>query len=58
MKLFNKVVYLCMFLIATLLVGCNLTGTKNQLSSSKPKDFNFVFHYGVGAKNQLDTIKG
>jgi hypothetical protein len=28
------------------------------LPNTKPKDFNFVFNYGVNAKNQLDTIKG
>lgn len=58
MKLFSKAVYLYILLIAILLVGCNTTSTKNQLSLAKPKDFNFVFNYGVGAKNQLDTIKG
>jgi hypothetical protein len=58
MKFFNKVICLCMLLIVTLLVGCNLIGGKIQLPSSKPKDFNFVFNYGVNAKNQLDTIKG
>jgi hypothetical protein len=36
----------------------NLTSTENKLPSTKPKDFNFVFSYGVGSKNQLDTIKG
>jgi hypothetical protein len=58
MKLFIKVIWLCVLLIATLLAGCNLTSTKNKLPSTKPKDFNFVFSYGVGSKNQLDTIKG
>ena len=24
----------------------------------KPKDFNFVFNYGVNSKNGLNTIKG
>jgi len=40
------------------LSGCNSTSTRNQFSTVKPKDFNFIFNYGVGAKNQLDTIKG
>jgi hypothetical protein len=47
-----------LLLIAFSFVGCNSTSTKNQLPESKPKDFNFVFSYGVGSKNQLDTIKG
>jgi hypothetical protein len=58
MQLFNKVICLCVLLIATLLAGCNSTSTKNKLPSTKPKDFNFVFSYGVGSKNQLDTLKG
>lgn len=58
MGLFKKAIYLCLFLIAVSLIGCNSTTTKNQLPQSKPKDFNFVFNYGVNAKNQLDTIKG
>jgi hypothetical protein len=58
MKLFKNVICLCILLITTLLAGCTLTSTKNKLPSTKPKDFNFVFSYGVGAKNQLDTIKG
>lgn len=49
---------LCLFLIAFSFFGCNSTSTKNQLQSSIPKDFNFVFNYGINAKNQLDTIKG
>ena len=47
-----------LFLIAFSLVGCNSSVTKNQLPEAKPKDFNFVFNYGVNAKNQLNTIKG
>lgn len=58
MRLSKKVMYLCLFLIGALLVVCNLTSTKNNLPSAKPKDFNFVFSYGVGSRNQLDTIKG
>jgi len=36
----------------------NIASTKSNLPLTKPKDFNFVFNYGVGSKNQLDTIKG
>jgi len=50
--------YVCLLLIAFSFVGCNSSSTKNQLPTSKPKDFNFVFNYGVSAKNELDTIKG
>lgn len=58
MNLFKKTIYLYMVLLAFLLAGCNSTSIKNQLPTSKPKDFNFVFNYGVNAKNQLDTVKG
>ncbi|MBC2579142.1 hypothetical protein [Clostridium sp. DJ247] len=58
MSFFKKIVYLCLFLIIFSLASCNSTSTKNQLPASKPKDFNFVFNYGVNAKNQLDTTKG
>ncbi len=56
MRLIEKV--MCLFLVVFTFVGCNSTSTKNQLPESKPKDFNFVFNYGINAKNQLDTIKG
>lgn len=55
MRLFQKV--MCLFLIVFTFVGCNSTSIKNQLPESKPKDFNFIFNYGVNAKNQLDTTK-
>jgi hypothetical protein len=32
--------------------------TDIQLPENKPNDFDFVFKFGVGAKNQLDTING
>lgn len=49
---------LLLFLFTILLAGCNSLGITNQLPVSKPKDFNFIFNYGVNAKNQLDTVKG
>lgn len=49
---------MCLLLTVFSLVGCNTTSTENQLSTSKPENFNFVFNYGVNSKNQLDTIKG
>lgn len=58
MRIFKRVIYLCLFLIAFSLVGCNSMSNKNQLPVLKPKDFNFVFSYGVSSKNQIDTIKG
>lgn len=48
----------CLFLFTLLLVSCSSLGVTNQLPVSKPKDFNFIFNYGVDAKNQLDTVKG
>lgn len=58
MRQFKKAMYLCIFLFSFSQVGCNSTGTKNEFPASKSRDFNFVFNYGVNAKNQLDTIKG
>ena len=58
MKLFNRVIFLSLLLLITLLSGCNSLNVKNKLPPSKPVNFNFVFSYGVGAKNQLDTSKG
>ncbi|MBL4935077.1 hypothetical protein JK636_04815 [Clostridium sp. YIM B02515] len=49
---------LCLFFITLSFVGCNSANTENQLPELKPKDFNFIFNYGVNAKNQLDTTKG
>lgn len=54
----KKAMFLCLLLIAFSLIGCKSTITENQLPNVKPKDFNFVFNYGVNAKNQIDTIKG
>jgi hypothetical protein len=53
-----EIIFFCMFMFLFSLTGCSLPKSENQLSSSMPKDFNFVFNYGVGAKNQLDTSKG
>ncbi|WP_426348641.1 hypothetical protein ACPWSR_12905 [Alloiococcus sp. CFN-8] len=58
MKSFIRVLSLCLLLITTLLSGCSSLNSKNKLPPSKPVNFNFVFSYGVGAKNQLDTAKG
>ena len=55
---FKNIMLLCLLLIVFSLVGCNSVVTKNQLPNAKPKDFNFIFNYGVDAKNQLNTIKG
>ena len=52
----KKIMFLLLF--AFTLVGCNSASIKNQLPVTKPKDFNFVFNYGVNAKNQLNTLKG
>lgn len=37
--------------------GNKLADGIKQLPNTRPKDFNFVFNFGVGAKNQLDTTK-
>jgi hypothetical protein len=57
-RLFKKTMCACLFLVTFSLFGCNSTSTENQLPSLIPKDFNFIFNYGVNAPNQLDTIKG
>ncbi|WP_253200693.1 hypothetical protein [Clostridium sp. CF012] len=55
--MFKKLIFLCLFLILFSFFGCNSTSTKNGLPDVKPKDFNFVFNYGVNSKNGLNTIK-
>ena len=56
-KLFKKIIFLCLLLILFLFSGCNSTKTTERLPDTKPKDFNFVFNYGVNSKNQLDAGK-
>lgn len=58
MKLFKKSMYLMLILTITVLVDRSAINTKNNLHELKPSDFNFVFNYGVGAKNQLNTVNG
>ena len=53
----KKIMLFCLFISVSLFAGCGSTA-KNQMPDTKPKDFNFVFNYGVNAKNQLDTFKG
>lgn len=55
MNILKKIMFF--FLISFTLVGCNSVATKNKLPVVKPKDFNFVFNYGVNSKNQLNTVK-
>lgn len=57
-NLFKKIMFVGTLLIIFSLIGCSSTRSGNQMPDSKPKDFNFVFDYGVNAKNQLDTING
>lgn len=54
----KKTIPIYLLIIIFLLVGCNSSNSKSQMPDAKSKDFNFVFNYGVNAKNQLDTIKG
>lgn len=57
MRLFKKVLYLCLFLTLFSFVGCK-TKTEKQMPATMPKDFNFIFKYGVGSKNIIDTSIG
>lgn len=57
-NMFKKIILVNLFLFVISLIGCNSTNTKNQQSDEKINNFNFVFKYGVDAKNKLDTIKG
>jgi hypothetical protein len=50
---FKNVVAL-VFLSFLLIIGCS--DTMQQEDSQYPRDFNFVFNYGVQNKNQLDTF--
>jgi hypothetical protein len=52
----KKTRYLFMLLIAFSLVPFISLSTKKRLPEAKPKDFSFVFNYGINAKNQLDTV--
>ncbi len=58
MNVLKKILFTFTFITSILLIGFSSITTKNQLPESKPKDFNFVFNYGVNVKNQLDTAKG
>lgn len=55
---YKKLILLCLSLILFSLIGCDSKITKNELPDVKPKEFNFVFNYGVNSKNGLNTIKG
>ncbi|MDF2557203.1 MAG: hypothetical protein K0R71_1031 [Bacillales bacterium] len=58
MKLNYRLIFLFTLLIATMIAVFYLAGEKNKLPAKRTKDFNFIFSYGVGSKNQLDTFKG
>jgi len=55
MKLFKKMSALLLLIIFSILAGCS---SSSKLPDEMPKDFNFIFSYGVNAKNQLNTLKG
>ena len=44
---------LVIFVMTGFLILCQ---KDNQIQ--KPDDFNFIFMYGVGGKNEIDTFKG
>lgn len=54
----KKIMSLSLILLLFSLNGCNSTNKDEQLSDRIPKDFSFVFNYGVNAKNQLNSLKG
>ncbi|WP_029160011.1 hypothetical protein [Clostridium scatologenes] len=58
MKILKRILFLGLLLNVFVLVGCNLSNSSSKLPDSKPKDFNFVFNYGINAKNRLNTIQG
>lgn len=51
-------ILLCVLLLIFMFVGCSFKQNENKLPTSKPNDFNFVFNYGIGAKNQINTLEG
>jgi len=55
---FKKIMSLLLILIIFSLNGCNKATKIEDLPDTKPKDFNFVFNYGINSKNQLDSTKG
>lgn len=54
----KKISVLWLTFILLSLIGCNSISSSSHLPDEKPKNFSFVFNYGVNAKNQLDTISG
>lgn len=54
----NKIFYFLIFIAVLVLIGVGFLIFKNVGAPSKhqPADFNFVFNYGVGAKNELNTF--
>jgi len=55
---FKKIMSLLLILIIFSLNGCNKATKVEELPDIRPKDFSFVFNYGVDSKNQLDSTKG
>jgi hypothetical protein len=58
MRILKWIISLFLLLILLLIIGFTSVINKNNMPTSKPKDFNFVFDYGVDAKNKLDTVNG
>jgi len=57
-SLTKKKILISLLAISFSFVGYTLINNINKMPKAKPKDFNFVFNYGIGAKNQINTIKG
>jgi hypothetical protein len=51
----KKTTVTCLVLFVFMFTACSVI---TSLPEKKPSDFGFVFNYGVGAKNQLDTFNG
>lgn len=56
MKLYRKAAALLLTAILSIFVFVGCSSVSN-LPEEIPKDFNFIFSYGVDAKNQIDTLK-
>lgn len=54
-KLIKKTELTFLVLLLIIFTACSLN---ESLPEKKPSDFGFILNYGVGAKNQLDTLNG
>jgi len=52
----NKFVLILVLVIALAVAGFLIFRQINLLTQNSPADFNLIFRYGVGAKNELNTV--